>query len=51
MEGDFSTDLRAYYSLPPGRYVIVASERKDGQPVPRIVSNPSNGLWVEITAQ
>jgi hypothetical protein len=57
MHGSFSQpgqfglvrDLLQYYSLPPGRYVIVASERDQaGNPVARTLSNPQNGLRVEV---
>jgi len=49
LEPDFSRDLRRYYSLPPGRYVIVPAERgRDGTPVNRTLPEPNNGLTVIV---
>jgi hypothetical protein len=46
---DFGRDLREYYSLPPGRYVIVPSETDQaGNPVARTISNPQNALRFEV---
>jgi len=46
---DFSRDLAAYYSLPPGRYIVVPAKRgQDYRPVARTLSDFSSGLWVTV---
>jgi hypothetical protein len=46
---DFVRDLRTYYSLPPGRYFIVPSERgRDCEPSRRTLPGPKNGLLVVV---
>jgi hypothetical protein len=49
LDWDFGRDLRHYYSLPLGRYALVPSEKDQaGNPVARTLSNPQNGLRVEV---
>jgi hypothetical protein len=46
---DFVRDIRTYYSLPPGRYAIVPSERnKDCEPSRRTLPDPKNGLLIVV---
>jgi len=51
-EYDFERDLQRYYSLPPGRYLIVPAERtKDYKPVTRTMIDPKIGLRVTVQEQ
>ena len=46
---DFSRDLTTYYSLPPGRYIVVPAKRgPDYRPITRTLSDFSSGLWVTV---
>jgi len=46
---DFSRDLTTYYSLPPGRYIVVPAKRgQDNRPIMRTLSDFSSGLWLTV---
>jgi len=49
LEYDFARDLRIYYSLAPGRYFIVPSERgEDCKPIRATLSDKRNALSIFI---
>jgi hypothetical protein len=49
LEYDLGRDLHMYYSLPPGRYVIVPSEKDpEGKLVSTALPNLQNGLRIEV---
>jgi hypothetical protein len=49
LEYDLGRDLHMYYSLPPGRYVIVPSEKDSfGRLVTTALPNLQNGLRIEV---
>lgn len=49
---DFARDLRMYYSLAPGTYLIVPSERgQDCEPIRATIADTKNGLSIIVTEE